>query len=47
VIASSEHEDLAHLCNRVIVMRRGRVVTELSGDDLTSERILERCYATT
>ena len=47
VIASSEHEDLAHLCNRVIVMRRGRVVTELSGDDLTSDRILERCYATT
>ncbi|HEY6015939.1 MAG TPA: sugar ABC transporter ATP-binding protein [Gaiellaceae bacterium] len=47
VIASSEYEDLAHLCNRVVVMRRGRVVTELSGDDLTSERILERCYATT
>ena len=47
VMASAEYEDLAHLCNRVVVMRRGRVVTELSGDDLTSERILERCYATT
>jgi len=46
VIASSEYEDLANVCNRVIVMRRGRVVTELSGDDLNSERILERCYAT-
>jgi ribose transport system ATP-binding protein len=46
VISSSEYEDLANVCNRVVVMRRGRVVTELSGDDLTSERILERCYAT-
>lgn len=46
VIASSEYEDLANVCNRVVVMRRGRVVTELSGDDLNSERILERCYAT-
>ena len=47
VIASSEYEDLANVCNRVLVMRRGRAVTELSGDDLTSERILERCYTTT
>jgi ribose transport system ATP-binding protein len=47
VIASSEYEDLANVCNRVVVMRRGRTVTELGGDDLNSERILERCYATT
>jgi ribose transport system ATP-binding protein len=47
VIASSEYEDLANVCNRVVVMRRGRAVTELTGDDLSSERILERCYATT
>ena len=46
VIASSEYEDLANVCNRVIVMRRGRAMTELHGDNLTSERILERCYAT-
>jgi ribose transport system ATP-binding protein len=43
VIASSEHADLANLCNRVIVFRRGRVADELGGDDLTEERILERC----
>ena len=46
VIASSEYEDLANVCNRVVVMRRGRTMTELAGHDLTSERILERCYAT-
>jgi len=46
LIASSEYEDLANVCNRVVVMRRGRAVTELTGGDLTSERILERCYAT-
>jgi ribose transport system ATP-binding protein len=47
LIASSEYEDLANLCNRVVVMRRGRAVAELSGAEATSERILERCYATT
>lgn len=29
VIVSVEHEDLAHLCDRVLVMDRGRVVAEL------------------
>jgi ribose transport system ATP-binding protein len=42
VIASVEHEDLAHLCDRVIVFRHGRVVAELHGSSLTPERIAER-----
>jgi ribose transport system ATP-binding protein len=44
VIVSSEHEDLAHLCNRVLVMRRGRVGVELAGSDVSEERIVEQCY---
>jgi ribose transport system ATP-binding protein len=44
VIVSSEHEDLAHLCNRVLVMRRGRVGVELAGADVSEERIVEQCY---
>jgi ribose transport system ATP-binding protein len=44
VIASAEYEDLAHLCNRVLVMRRGRLVAELTGGDLTEDRIIEYCY---
>lgn len=44
VISSAEYEDLAHLCDRVLVFRDGRVVGELSGADLTEERIVEQCY---
>jgi ribose transport system ATP-binding protein len=44
IIASAEHEDLANLCTRVIVFDSGRVVGELSGAELTEERILDLCY---
>jgi ribose transport system ATP-binding protein len=44
IIASAEHEDLANLCTRVIVFDSGRVVGELSGAELSEERILELCY---
>jgi ribose transport system ATP-binding protein len=45
VIASVEYADLAHLCDRVLVFRDGRVVAELHGADLTEERIVEQCFA--
>jgi ribose transport system ATP-binding protein len=44
LIASSEYEDLANICDRVIVFRGGAMVSELSGPALTSERLIERCY---
>jgi ribose transport system ATP-binding protein len=46
VISSTEYEDLAHLCTRVVVFRQGRVVAVLSGQELSEERIVERCYRT-
>lgn len=45
VCASSDHEQLAAICDRVIVFGRGRVSGELSGADMTKERITERCYS--
>src|SRR5690606_3827836 len=39
VVASVEYEDLAHLCDRVLVIGDGRIVAELSGDALTAEAI--------
>jgi len=45
ILASVEYADLAHLCNRVLVFRDGRVVTELYGAELTEERIVEQCFA--
>jgi len=39
LMATSEYEDLVHLCDRVFVFRRGTVVSELHGARLTLERL--------
>jgi ribose transport system ATP-binding protein len=44
VLASLEYEDLAHLCDRVLVFRNGRIVSELADENLTEDRIVEQCY---
>jgi ribose transport system ATP-binding protein len=44
VCSSSDFEQLAAVCDRVLVFGRGRVVSELRGDDVTKERIAERVY---
>ncbi|MPN34550.1 Fructose import ATP-binding protein FruK [bioreactor metagenome] len=38
---SSEIEEMLRTCSRMVVMRDGRKVGELSGDDLTQERIMK------
>ena len=44
LIASNEYEDLANLCDRVLVFVNGEVKTELVGDDLKEELILRSSY---
>lgn len=44
LISSTEYEDLAHLCHRVLVFRDGEVSAELQGVALTEESIVEACY---
>jgi ribose transport system ATP-binding protein len=44
VIASSEYEDLANLCDRVYVLRDGRVVAELVGGALTEDQIVDSAF---
>ena len=41
---STDYEQLAAVCDRVVVFGRGRVARELAGDQLTEERIAEQCY---
>jgi ribose transport system ATP-binding protein len=43
--ASSDYEQLALLCDRVIVFGRGRIWRELVGGDVTKDRIIEQSYA--
>jgi len=44
VIVSVEHEDLARLCDRVLVLRGGRVAAELAGAALTAEVIASAAF---
>jgi ribose transport system ATP-binding protein len=47
IVASADYEDLPHICNRVIVFRGGKAVSELYGATLTHERVVEQCFRTT
>lgn len=44
VITSCQYEELPMICDRVVVLQSGQVVGELSGDEVTEERILKLCY---
>jgi ribose transport system ATP-binding protein len=43
ICASSDYEELATLCSRVLIFSRGRVVAELVGTQLTKNVIAQRC----
>ena len=45
IFISSEFTELVGECNRVMVIREGRIVGELEGDEITDSRLVERCYA--
>jgi len=45
VCASSDYEQLAAICDRVLVFGRGRVWRRLAGGEVTKERIVEQSYA--
>jgi ribose transport system ATP-binding protein len=42
--ASSDAEQLAAICDHVLIFGRGSVVQELRAGDITKERITEQCY---
>lgn len=44
ICASSDAEQLADLCTRVLIFSRGRIVAELSGSDISKDNIAEACY---
>ena len=44
ICASSDYEQLAAVCDRVLIFGRGRIVQQLSGAEVTKERITEQCY---
>jgi ABC-type sugar transport system ATPase subunit len=44
VVALSDLAELSSIAHRVVVLREGRVVTELGADDTDPQTILEACY---
>jgi len=44
LLISSEFEDMAYLCDRVLVMSDGRLVAELAGQQLTKDSITHLVY---
>ena len=43
VVASTDYEQLAQICDRVLIFARGRIVAELAGDAISKETIGEQC----
>lgn len=43
--ASSDHEQLALICDRVLIFRQGLIVAELTGEQITKELISKLSYA--
>jgi ribose transport system ATP-binding protein len=44
LFVSTEAEELAGVCDRVIVLRHGRTSTEIPREELSAQRIMEACY---
>jgi len=44
LVSSSDAKELLRLCDRVLVLRDGRVAAELHGDDLTEHRLVVEGY---
>jgi ribose transport system ATP-binding protein len=44
IVVASDLDELAHVCDRVIALRGGRVVAEMSRTDLTAERLTQAAY---
>jgi ribose transport system ATP-binding protein len=47
VVASSDAQELEGLCDRVVVLSRGHAVAELSGEDVTEEKIIRAAVGAT
>lgn len=47
LVASTDYDQLAQICHRVLVFARGRVVETLDAQGLTKERIAEACFRST
>lgn len=46
IVVSTDFEEIAHICHRALVFSRGRIVSELKGDALTTSAVIAAASAT-
>ncbi|MCR5665649.1 MAG: sugar ABC transporter ATP-binding protein [Eubacterium sp.] len=46
ICSSSDYEELTQICNRVIILVRGKIIAELVGSQITKENITKLCFQT-
>jgi ABC-type sugar transport system ATPase subunit len=44
IFISSDFEEIVRVAHRVVVMREGKIVAELSGDEISEDTIIASCY---
>ena len=44
IVSSTDYDQLAQLCHRVMIFSRGQLVWQLTGAEVTKETIAERCF---
>jgi ribose transport system ATP-binding protein len=47
LVVASDFEELAQVCDRVVVIRDGRIVAEVAGAEMNADRLVELTYAST
>jgi ribose transport system ATP-binding protein len=45
IVVSTDFEEIAHICHRALVFSRGRIVKELTGEDLTTSAVIHAASA--
>jgi ribose transport system ATP-binding protein len=45
LVSSTDTDELAALCHRIVIFQRGRLVASLSGDQVTQGRVAHACVA--
>jgi ABC-type sugar transport system ATPase subunit len=44
LMVSSEHAELLQICDRIIVLREGRIAAEFEGEDATDEALTQASF---
>ena len=45
IVVSTDFEEVAHICNRALVFSRGKIVSEINQDKLTTQSLIHAASA--